>query len=355
MAQNSPGDVRPTARQYRPLGRAVALGSAFSGGLALAIGVWPDAAARGGATVVIPIVLAIVVTVGLAGAWHVLIGYAADAREAHEHSMAAGFAGAFAVIGIGCSAWFLATLLGGLPALQAYQLEQIDRFNRAAATIVANAEVETSILEAVGGAAGALGNTAADEARIGIVGGKAGKGVVYATVNGAAKSFAGKAAALQKQNHDRDEALGRYREAISAAEQASDDHDDTAFQDNMTRAAGELTNAASIHLSVTDLGSGLETQYAESVIRRAIGDVSAVTDDAAKRLRRVDVPHYTPITERQAIISNPQPLAWIAAIVIELIPALFVGLLLTMWRDEEPQSGEIRPFGRREPFVAAAE
>jgi hypothetical protein len=86
MAQNSPGDVRPTARQYRPLGRAVALGSAFSGGLALAIGVWPDAAARGGATVAIPIVLAVVVTVGLAAAWHVLIGYAADTREANEHS-----------------------------------------------------------------------------------------------------------------------------------------------------------------------------------------------------------------------------------------------------------------------------
>jgi hypothetical protein len=63
----------------------------------------------------------------------------------------------------------------------------------------------------------------------------------------------------------------------------------------------------------------------------------------------IDIPAYEPLDAKNAILIHPQPLPWVVAIVVELLPLLFLGLMLALWRDPE----DIRTRSARGQKVSA--
>jgi len=167
--------------------------------------------------------------------------------------------------------------------------------------------------------------------------------------------MAAKSAALGKLQEARLQGIAEAQDAIEDASRAAAGNDRAAFEEAAAKAAAELRNVGASRLTVSDLGIGMAIGHAREPIERVISDVAAVMRDANARHRRVEIPPYRPVDARMAVLVSPQPLPWIVAIVIETLPLIFLGLLLTVWRDEEPPSAEIRPFGRQQPFIAAAE
>ena len=355
MADNHAASARPTSRSHLTLCSVAAFATSVSAGVAVGLGALQDAWASGGFMILVPLLLAIVATLGLASAWHILFRYGAHARELHERSIAFAFGFALFLVGAGCSGWFLASLIGGQAALQSYQLAYVERLRTAADVISANATVDAGLIGALDTAAGNLGNTAAAEGKNGLISGKAGLKVVYATLKNAADGMAAKSAALGKLQDARLQGIAQAQDAIEDASRAAAGNDRAAFEEAAAKAATELRNAGASRLSVSDLGIGMAIGHAREPIERAIADVAAVMRDANARQRRVEIPPYRPIDVRMAVLASPHPLPWIVAIVIETLPLIFLGLLLTVWRDEEPPSAEIRPFGRKQPFIVAAE
>lgn len=358
MAQDDPAGgrpPRPTSHRYLILASVAAFATSLSAGVAVGLGVLPDAWASGGLMIFVPPLLAVVATLGLASAWHLLLGYGAHAEKLHERSIAFGFGFALFLVGAGCSGWFLASLIGGHAALQGYELAYVERLRTAAGVVSGNMTVDGGVIGALSTAAGNLSNTAEAEGKSGLISGKAGRSVVYATLRNAADGMAAKSTALAGIQESRQQQIAQAQDAIEDASRAASEGDGAAFEEAAAKAAAQLRDAGANRLTVSDLGIGMATGYAREPIERAIAAVAAVMRDANARQRRVEIPLYRPIDARMAVVVNPQPLPWIVAMVIEALPLIFLGLLLTVWREREPPSADIRPFGRRQPLVAAAE
>jgi hypothetical protein len=356
MVNQRPDPPRPTSIRNVALARWVAGASAVAAGAAIGAGTLPDAIAAGGASIVIPIFVVVVVVLGLSAGWHMLMGYAAHTREAHERSLALGFGSGLTIIGAACSGWFLAALIGGHGALQSHQHAFVDRLKSAYEIVAANTAVDGNIRGAVDTAAANLDTLANAEGSTGVYTGKVGCKVVCLTLRNAAAGFATKGAVLSKGERARNETLARARNAIGDAIRDIAANDTERFEQDVANAAAGINAAANQRLVVPDLGIGIDIDHARQPILRAINDVSAVVEDANSRRRPVVVPAYQPIDTKTAIITNPQPLAWIAAMVIELLPLIFLGLLLTIWRDpeEEAPAEAVAPF-RPRPNLTAAE
>ncbi len=118
MPERTRRQQRPTAKSHLILAWIVSLASAISAGFA----------------------------VGLAGARHALLDYAAHARQVHERALASGFGVALTSVGAGCSGWFLAALIGGAAALADYQFDYIEPLKAAAEIVGVNASVDATFL-----------------------------------------------------------------------------------------------------------------------------------------------------------------------------------------------------------------
>ena len=105
----------------------------------------------------------------------------------------------------------------------------------------------------------------------------------------------------------------------------------------MLRMLSPAANAIRFAPSLAGLGNGLATNQARAVIDEAVNNVHSAALVISKQRRTVDIPVYEPIDAKHAILSHPQPLAWVVAIVIEILPLVMLGLLLALWRDEEKQ------------------
>jgi hypothetical protein len=351
MAANHAASVRPTSGSHLTLCTVAGFATALSAGFAAGLGTLPDAWAAGGFMIALPLVLAVIVTLGLASAWHILFNYGAHARALHERSIAFGFGVALFLVGVGCSGWFLASLIGARPALQSHRLAYVQQLKDASGIVARNVTADGNLVSAVKTAAGNLTLTAAAEGKNGLISGKPGQKVVYATLKNAADSMAAKAADLDKAQDVR--TLSSVQETIDEAARAASEHDGAGFEEAAAKAASDLRAVADARLGVPDLGAGMSIDHARAPITQAIGDVSAVMRDVNGRQRHVDIPFYQPIDGRTAVLIHPQPLAWIVAIVIEVLPLIFLGLLLTLWRDEEEPAAVIRPFGRKQPVLTA--
>jgi hypothetical protein len=344
---------RPTAHHYIPLARAATLTTSGAAAFAVGLGISADAFASGGAYIALPFVAAAVVAILLSAGWHVAIDYTAHAREVHERAIAFGFGVALFLIGVGCSAWFLASMLGGNAALQAQQHEHLTRLTAAMDIAAANAASERNILSALDSAAGNLDKTANAEGANGIISGKVGQKVVFTALKNAAASMASMRAALEAKGQERDELLNRARDEIQEATRASAAHDIARFQESTANAANAIAAANAIRFApaLAGLGNGLATNQARAVIDEAVGNVRSAALVISKQRRSVDIPVYEPIDAKHAILSHPQPLAWTVAIVIEILPLVMLGLLLALWRDEEkePEAEPVQSFEHSRP------
>jgi hypothetical protein len=353
MADNHAASTRPTSRSHLTLCTVAGFATSLSAGLAAALGTLPDAWAAGGLMIAMPLVLGVVVTLGLASAWHILFRYGAHARALHERSIAFGIGVSLFLVGVGCSGWFTAYLIGARPALQSHRLVYVQQLRGVSGTVAGNVTADGSVVSAVKTAAGNLASTAEAEGKYGLTSGKAGQSVVYATLENAANSMAVKAAELDKAQDVRTQALTSVQQTIDDAARAASQQDGAGFEEAAAKAASELRAVADNRVGVSDLGVGMSIEHARAPITQAITDVSNVMRVVNARQKHVEIPFYQPIDGRMAVLVNPQPLPWIVAIVIEVLPLIFLGLLLTLWRDEEEPTAEIRPFGRRRPVLTA--
>lgn len=337
MAQQRPDFVRPTSRTHLTLARVAALATSCAAAFAVGLGIFPEAWANGGAYVALPFVAAAVVAILLSSGWHVAMGYAADAREPHEKAIAFGFGVVLFLVGVGCSGWFLASMLGGNAALQAYQSEYLERLTAAVNVASLNAASERNILSALGSTASNLDRTATAEGSTGIVSGRVGQKVVYSALKNAAAGMAAMNVAIGNKSEERDDLLARAREDIQEAQRAIAVRDLTLFQESAADAASKIVAANAIRFApmLVGLGNGLAPDHARSVIDEAVSNLNAEALAISKQRRVIDIPAYEPIDAKHAILSNPQPLAWVVAIVIELLPLVLFGLLLALWRAEE--------------------
>ncbi len=347
---------RPTSHQHLTLARVAAFATSCAAALAVGLGVSGEAFASGGAYIALPFVAAAVVAILLTAGWHVALGYAAHTRELHERAIAFGFGVLLFLVGVGCSGWFLASMLGGNAALQAHQHDYLDRLAAAMAVATGNAAAERNILGTLDSAANNLDKTADAEGSNGIVSGKAGQKTVYTALKNAAASMASMRAALDAKGEERDDLLARARDEIRAALRASAARDATLFQESTANAAGAIAAANAIRFApgLAGLGDGLAPHYARGVIDEAVGNVRSAALIITRQRRTFDIPVYEPIDEKHAILSNPQPLAWVVAIVIEILPLAMLGLLLALWRDEEarPEAEPLLTFERTRPRIA---
>jgi hypothetical protein len=347
--------TRPTSQTHLTLARVAALATSCAAAFAVGLGISAEAFASGGAYIALPFVAAAVVALLLTAGWHVTLGYAAHAREVHERAIAFGFGVALFLIGVGCSGWFLASMLGGNAALQAQQHDYLDRLTAALNVAATNAASERNIVSALDSAASNLDKTANAEGSNGIVSGRIGQKVVYTALKNAAASMASMRAALGAKGEERDELLARARDNIREALRASAAHDTTLFQESTANAVSAIAAANAIRFApgLAGLGNGLAPNYARGVIDESVSNVHSAALVISKQRRTLDIPVYAPIDAKHAILSHPQPLAWVVAIVIEILPLVMLGLLLALWREEEKQS-EAEPmqsFERPRPRV----
>ena len=346
---------RPTAHEHLTLARVAALATSCAAAFAVGLGISSEAFASGGAYIALPFVAAAVVAILLTAGWHVALGYAACTREVHERAIAFGFGVVLSLIGVGCSGWFTASLIAGHSALQAQQHEYLDHLSAAMNLTAGNAASERNIIVAVDSAASNLEKTAQAEAKTGIISGKVGQKVVYAALKNAADSMASMRAALEAKGEERDELLNRARDDIQEATRASAAHDTAKFQQSTANAANAIAAANAIRFapSLVGLGNGLATNQARPVIDEAVNNVRSAALVISKQRRNVDIPVYDAIDAKHAILSHPQGLAWVVAIVIEILPLVMLGLLLALWRDEEkqPEADSMQSFERPRPRV----
>jgi hypothetical protein len=122
---------RPTSQTHLTLARVSALATSCAAAFAVGLGISSEAFASGGGYIALPFVAAAVVALLLTAGWHVTLGYAAHTRDVHERAIGFGFGVVLFLIGVGCSGWFLASMLGGNAALQAQQHDYIDRLTAA--------------------------------------------------------------------------------------------------------------------------------------------------------------------------------------------------------------------------------
>ncbi len=345
---------RPTSQTHLTLARVAALATSCAAAFAVGLGIFPDAFASGGGYVALPFVAAAVVAILLSAGWHVALGYAAHAREAYERAIGFGFGAVLFLVGVGCSGWFLASMLGGNAALQAHQHEYLDRLTTALNIAATNTASERNILSALDSAAANLNKTANAEGSTGIVSGRVGQKVVYTALKNAAAGMTSMSVALAGKGEERDDLLTRANEVIRDAERAIAAHDPSAFQESVGRAVSAITSANAIRFapSLAGLDNGLAPTHARIVIDESVRNLHSVALALAKQRHAVDAPVYEPIDAKHAILLKPQPLAWIVAVVIEILPLVLLGLLLALWRDEEPLleadslPGAERPRGR---------
>lgn len=354
MVEQSSHSPRPTAQKYLTLARVVGLGTSCAAAFSVGLGIWPEAMASGGANVALPFVAGAVISILLTAGWHVALGYAAHAGVLHEKAIAAGFGVALFLIGIGCSGWFMASMLAGHAAIQAHQHEYLRRLAAAADIAAANAAAERNLISSINSAGSNLAKTANAEGTAGIVSGKVGQNVVWNALKNAAEAFSRAAVDLDGKREERDDILSRAREDIRDAQRASTAHDDAAFQERVTDAAAQIAAANAIRFApnITGLGNGFAPGHARSVIDETVRNVQADALAISKQRRAVEIPGYESMDAKRAILSYPQPLAWIVATVIELLPLLMLGLMLALWRDAETR---LEPDPMSQSTAVAAE
>ena len=362
---------RPTSKRGLALARCVALGSSALCGLAVGLGTYPDVTASAGPmNFVLPFALAPVIAFGLAASWHFVLGLAAHANELHKQAIAVGLGVALFSVGCGTSAWFLCSKLGGASALQAYQLDHVQKLKDAAEIVAVNSASEQGLISAVDAGATALRATAEAEGSTGLLSGRAGKSVVYQSLMNAAQSVSAMSRSLKQQAEDRDEGLTRAEHNLSDASRAVAARNAAQFEEHVARAASQISAADKVRLTAAASGLGVGLVVADKArpaVDMAFAEIGRAAHGVGENRRDVSVPIYVPIGAKEAVITNPPTLAWIASILIEALPFAMLGILLALWREERDGNNELRdgdeplpatlvpPTPRARPTLAAAE
>jgi hypothetical protein len=346
------------------------LGNAALCALAIVFGTWPDAVADGNLlNGILPIVAAAVVAFGLGAGWHFILGVAAHAEseEPHKKALAACLGVVLCAVGLATSGWYLASKIGGPSAVLSYQLGYMERLKEAAATVAANGAAEQGLIAGFEVGANTARASASSEDATGFhTGGKIGKGSVYESLMLLAGSLTNTTGTLRAAETDRSEHLTRAAHDFAEATKAAAALNAVQFEQAVNHAASEIAAAGNIRL--TDIAAGfggglVVATKARPVVDDVANSIKKAVARADENRRPLSVPVYVPVTARDAVRSNPPPLAWIAAGVIEFLPLIGLAILLLLWRerhDHDDDSGAIftpvfPPTARARPTLRPAE
>ena len=347
------------------LARCVSIACSVACGVAVFLGIFPQTGSNAGALgYVLPFIAPPILAFGMAAAWHTTYGVAAHATELHRQVIALAFGAGLFLVGCFTSAWFLAAKIGGAGAIEAYQHQAVERLKFAGEAVAGNASVDSALLAAIEHGGDALRIAAVSEDKAGIVArGKTGKGVAFRGLNDAAESMAKIASDMRQQAGTRGDLLTAAQIAMSEAERDAATGDAAGFEQAFAKASENLNAADKIRLSAaaSSLGIGWAVdRSAAPHINATLQEIEKVRQLSNASRRAIAIPVYTAIDDRQAILNAPQPLAWIAAVMIEALPLAMLGLLLLLWREETPELAtrlprSITPYpnGAPQPFQAA--
>ena len=193
-----------TAGDFLGLARVVGFAAACLVALALGLGSYNDITSSDGpANFILPFAIAIVVAGGLGAGWHVVFAMAAQANTIQAKSIAFAIGIGLMIIGMGTSAWFLASKIGGSTAIQTHQTLYLVEFKEAEKLISQNFAKESVILQLAKLGASKLEADALGEGKHGTFSGKSGFKGVYVSLKNAAKSLLGVQGNLKKLENKR--------------------------------------------------------------------------------------------------------------------------------------------------------
>lgn len=324
------------------LARCVSIACSVACGVAVFLGIFPQTAGNAGAlSYVLPFIAPPILAFGMAAAWHVVHGLGAHATELHRQVITLAFGAGLFLVGCSTSAWFLAAKIGGAGAIEAYQNQAVERLKRAGEVVAGNASADAALLAAVEHGGDALRIAAVSEDKTGVVArGKTGKGVAFRGLSDAAESMAKVASDMRQQAGERADLLTAAQTALGEAERDAATGDAAGFEQAFAKASETLNAAEKIRLSAaaSSLGIGWAVdRSAAPHVNATLQEIEKVRQLSNSNRRAIVIPVYTAIDDRQAVLNVPQPLAWIAAVMIEALPLAMLGLLLLLWREETPE------------------
>lgn len=287
----------------------------------------------------IPLVAAPIITIVLAGGWHILLGTAA--RPAYMRPLLAlviaaglGLSG----IQVATTSLFLATSVGGSAAIRQHHAEALEPFKEVLATLQAREERDKVVLGHLTRAESELERLRLCELRDGCISDTPGDGQIARALGAEIDQF-------RRGREELDLALGRrpallnhVRSQIERAQAASRQGNEEAF-------------ATAINSAVSGLASANAAD--PTALLQALGSASAIPEVPAvyTRLRRsmegvgqfetaIRLPSYQPTDKATAVLdyASEVPFAWALAIALDMLPMSL--LLLTLLASHRPHHPE---------------
>ncbi len=322
-----------TAGDFLGLARVVGFAAAILVAIALGLGSYNDIVSSDGpANFILPFAIAIVVAGGLGAGWHVVFAMAAQANTIQAKSIAFAIGIGLMIIGMGTSAWFLASKIGGSTAIQTHQTLYLVEFKEAEKLISQNFAKESVILQLAKLGASKLEADALGEGKHGTFSGKSGFKGVYISLKNAAESLLGVQGGLKKLENKRRRLMNGVRREVDEAARAISERDGSMFRKSVSRAAALLADADSIRLSsaVAGMSLGSAPGDAGNAILTTQSGIGDKADEIEAELLAVSIPIYVPMDAKTAVTTYPAPLPWLMAILLEGLPLLMLGLLLAL-------------------------
>lgn len=293
----------------------------------------------------IPLVAAPVLTVVLAGGWHILLGTAA--RPAHSRPLLSLIiAGGIGLTGvqIATTSWFLATAIGGGAAIQHHHTLALEPFKDVLAQLLAREERDRVILGHLARAESELEGLDACERADGCVSGTKGAGKVARQLAQEIVRFRRSREELGLGLSRRPALLAHVRGQIEAAQTASRIGDENGFAVAVNSAISGLSsaNAADPGALLQALGSDSDVAAVQAVYTRLRRSMDGLgTFEAPIRL-----PSYQPMDRATAVIHYAAnvPFAWAVAVAIDVLPLALLLLILLASHRGPPAPAPAMPY-----------
>ncbi len=325
----------------------------------------------------VPVFTGVIIAAALGTFWHVLIEAAERVRT--KIGITATLLGGIiaVVVALGASASNMAAAIAGPAAVRAELAERVDAY----ATAVTSASVEARrfqpLVDITSAAAASMEGKAKLEAS-GVNGTGHGCGQRCETYKGAAGSFSTTSGQLQTLLKQVEEYRAQGMEAVGALRVAAVNADQMAFAQAAQNAATSIDNLNAVdHMPVVAATGMVQvTELASTLTPETVGLQDRAREMQSERTL-ISAPVFLPFSVGEATraqIGGAALQAWIAAGVIDVLPFVFLLLILLTAReplmrndvfkrekvrtDEADRSAQIRSDEEhiaRKPYLAAAE